>query len=73
MAFFKVLLIIIVPFSFGCIPSLKLYLGFKATPSSKKGISVNLYFFALEKMVANDVSSIIPKWSQKAHTYFHGH
>ena len=44
MAFFKVLLIIIVPFSFGCIPSLKLYLGFKATPSSKKGINVNLYF-----------------------------
>ena len=36
---------IIVPWSFGCMPSLKLNLGFCATPSSRNGINCNLCFF----------------------------
>ena len=31
------------PFSLGCIPSSKFRSGFKATPSSKKGIKSNSY------------------------------
>ena len=35
-----------VPFSFGCIPSSWLNLGFKATPYNKKGIKFKSYFLA---------------------------
>jgi len=35
---------IIVPWSFGCMPSLKLNSGFWATPSSRNGINCKLYF-----------------------------
>ena len=47
---------IIVPWSFGCMPSLKLNSGFCATPSSRNGINCKLYFLISQRKFYQKIS-----------------